>query len=113
MVPSRSRKTAGRSAEGSGRRHLRERRLQGEFDHRGPDGGHAAMIGGAAAKEAWAAIGLLLDDGDARSDRGGGIWVGRTGDGDHREGGGGGGGHGTGIGGGEEVGIGKGGGEIG
>src|SRR5258707_13700129 len=71
------------------------------------------MIGGAAAKEAGAAIGLLLDDGDARRDRGGAIGIGGTEDGDHREADGGGDVHGTGIVGEEEVGLGKEGGEIG
>src|SRR5260370_28673714 len=85
MVASRSRNTGGRGAEGSGRRHLRKRGLQRGFDHRWGDGGHAAMIGGTAAKEARAAIGLLLNDGDARRYRGGAFWIGGTEDGNNRE----------------------------
>src|SRR5260370_32507793 len=65
------------------------------------------MIGGAAAKEAWAAIGLLLDDGDARGDRGGAIGIGGTEDGDHRGADGGGDVHGAGIVAEEEVALGK------
>jgi hypothetical protein len=43
------------------------------------------MIGGAAAKEAGAAVGLLLDDGDARRDRGGAFGIGGTEDRDDRK----------------------------
>src|SRR5208337_2163351 len=80
MVASRSRKTTGRRALGSGRRHLREPGLQGGFDHCGGNLGHAAMIGGAAAQKAWAAVRLLLDDANAWSDRCCAIGVGGSGD---------------------------------
>jgi len=85
MVPSRSRKTAGRRVEGSGRRHLGEFCVKGRFDHGGSDGGHAAMIGGAAAEEAGAAVGLLLNDGEARGDGCGAFGIGGAENGDYWE----------------------------
>ena len=71
------------------------------------------MIGGAAAKEAGAAVGLLLNDGDARSDRGGAIGIGGAEDGDDREADGGGYVHRAGIVAEEEVSLGEQRGEIG
>src|SRR6516225_11229354 len=69
MVPSRSRNTAGLRTEGSGRGHLRSAGKQGGFDHRRRNGSHAAVVGGAAPQETWAAGRLLLDDRGARCDR--------------------------------------------
>src|SRR5580692_3446462 len=70
MVPSRSRKTAGRRSAGLGRAHLRggEPRLRGRRNMGGRNSRHAAMIGGAAAQETWAAVGLFLHYGAAWSD---------------------------------------------
>src|SRR5215472_2716442 len=78
MVPSRSRKTAGRSAWESGRSHLRsgETQASSRLDHGGGDGGHAAMIDWTAAKEAWAAMGLLPHDGIVIGDGSGAVGFG-------------------------------------
>src|SRR5579859_2822925 len=70
------------------------------------------MIGGAAAKEARAAVWLLLDDGEARGDRGGAFRIGGTEDGDDREADGGGDVHRAGIVAEEEVTLGEESGEI-
>ena len=101
MVPSRSRKTAGRrgvDAE-SDRTHLRGREpgAGGGFDSVRRDARHAAMIGGAAAQEAWTAVGLFLNDGAARGDRRGAVRIGGTKYGDHRQADGGGDVHRAGI----------------
>ena len=71
------------------------------------------MIGGAAAKEAGAAVGLLLNDGEARRDRGGAVGIGGTEDGDYRKADGGGDVHGAGIVAEEEMALGEKGGEVG
>src|ERR1700719_426472 len=70
MVPSRSRKTAGRRSAGLGRAHLRggEPRLRGRRNIEGRNSRHAAMIGGATAQETRAAVGFFLNDGAAWSD---------------------------------------------
>src|SRR6266481_906010 len=71
------------------------------------------MIGGAAAKEAGAAVGFLLDDGEARGNRGSAFGIGGTEDGDDREADGGGDVHPAGIVAEEEVALGEQSGEIG
>lgn len=90
-----------------------EPRIHRGLDHVGSDLFHAAMIGGTAAEEARAAIGLLLDDGKTWRDRGGAFGIGGTEDGDDRKADGGGYVHGAGIVAEEEVALGKKRGEIG
>src|ERR1700687_3092876 len=68
MVPSRSRKTAGRGAVESGTLHL-DGKKQGPdrgFHHVWCDSYHATMIGWTAPEKAWAAVRFFLDDRGAR-----------------------------------------------
>src|SRR5271163_1843659 len=69
MVPSRSRKTAGRGATASDSAHLQRRNpvAGGGFDHVWRHAGHAAVIGGAAAQKTGAAVGFVLNDAATRS----------------------------------------------
>ena len=82
---------------GLSRGHFRGAGEESGFDHWGSDGEHAAVIGGAAPEEARAAIGLLLDDGGAKSDRRGAVRIGGAEDGHDGEANGGGDVHGAGI----------------
>src|SRR3989442_5137576 len=80
MVPSRSRKTAGRSRDCSGtldpdRVQPRSRRSLHQV---GRDRGHAPMIGRAPAQKTWAAVWLLLNDTAAQRDGGRSKWIGGT-----------------------------------
>src|SRR5579859_7595184 len=87
MVPSRSRKTAGRNGALSARSHLRgaQPTARGSLDGFGDHAGHTAMIGGAAAQKTGAAIGLFLNHGASRSDGSGPIRVGWAENGHHRK----------------------------
>src|ERR1700730_10042717 len=78
MVPSRSRKTAGRSAAGLGKVHLRgtEPRLRGSCNVGRRNSCHTAMIGGASTQETRAAVRLFLNDGTARRDWGRAVRIG-------------------------------------
>src|SRR5258708_30141351 len=80
MVPSRSRKTAGRSRDCSDTLHpdRRQQRFCRSFYNIGSDRGHAPMISRAAAQKTWAAVRLLLNDAAARRDGGRSKWIGRT-----------------------------------
>src|SRR5260370_19058949 len=80
IVPSRSRKTAGRGRNCSGTPHP-DRRQPGAccgFDHVDGDCRHAPVIGGAAAKKTRAAIRLLLSDAAAWGDGSCSLWIGGT-----------------------------------
>src|SRR6266851_6277795 len=70
MVPSRSRKTAGRKRNCSGTLHLDrgQPRSCGNLHHAGGDRGHAPMISRTAAQKTWAAVWLLLNDAAAQRD---------------------------------------------
>src|SRR5580658_6549488 len=72
MVPSRSRKTAGRSALVSDRAHLHRRNpvTRGGFHGGGCDVGHATVIRRAAAEKTRTAVRLFLNDAAMRRDRG-------------------------------------------
>src|SRR5580692_1776368 len=87
MVPSRSRKTAGRSALVSDRTRLHRRNPlpRSGFDSFGRDASHAPMICGATAQKTWTAIGFFLNDAAPRRYRGGAEWIGRTEDGNDGE----------------------------
>src|SRR5882724_679749 len=115
MVPSRSRKTAGRGVLGSGRAHLGggQPGLGGGGDGCRRDAGHAAVIGGTAAQEAGAAVGFHLDDGAAGGDWSGALGVGGAKDSDDREANGGGYVHRAGVVADEEMALGEERGEIG
>src|SRR5208337_5238996 len=76
MVPSRSRKTAGLGAVGSGRRHLRKLRAHGGFYHFRRDCLHAAMVCGATPKETWTAVRFLLNQRRTRRDGSGALGIG-------------------------------------
>src|SRR5215471_7269503 len=71
MVPSRSRKTAGRGRTSSGRAHLRRGQPSGggQFNCGGGNTGHAAVVNGTAPKKTRAAMRLILNDGASRRDR--------------------------------------------
>src|SRR6266849_4987113 len=71
MVPSRSRKTAGRRELASARSHLRSGKpgARGSLDGLRHHAGHTAMVDGAPAQEAGTAIGFLLNQSAARSER--------------------------------------------
>src|SRR5208283_3278812 len=99
MVPSRSRKTAWRREVCSGTTHLQFYKpwFHGGSDHFRRDAFHAAMIGGAAAQEAGAAVRLFLHNGEARGDWSGAEWIGGAEDGDDWKPDGGGYVHGAGI----------------
>src|SRR5580692_841190 len=80
MVPSRSRKTAGRSECVSGRMHLQsfEPEVDCAGNHRWRNIVHTAVIRGATAQKTRAAVGFLLYDTLARSYGGGAIRVSRA-----------------------------------
>src|SRR6266699_7029078 len=87
MVPSRSRKTAGRNEDCSGTPHL-DRGQPGfcrGLHYVGGDCGHAPMIGRAAAEKTWAAVRLLLNNAAARRDGGRSVRIGGAKDGDDRQ----------------------------
>src|SRR6266436_694303 len=73
MVPSRSRKTAGRSSPESGTLHLNRGKPGPDrcFYHVRRDLCHAAMIRWATPEEAGTAVRFFLDDGAVRRDRSG------------------------------------------
>lgn len=87
MVPSRSRKTAGRRDAASARSHLRRTQPGAGrgFDGFGPHAGHATVVRRTAPQKAWAAIRLFLHHGASGSDRSGAMRIGRTKDGDNRQ----------------------------
>src|SRR5258707_9584746 len=80
MVPSRSRKTAGRSRDCSDTLHpdRRQQRFCRSFYNIGSDRGHAPMISRAAAQKTWAAVWLLLNDAAARRDGSRPKWISGT-----------------------------------
>src|SRR5580704_9506881 len=77
MVPSRSRKTAGRRALLSGRVHLQRRNpeARGGFYGFGSNASHTTVIRRAAAQKTRAAIGFFLNDAATRRDGCGAQWV--------------------------------------
>src|SRR5579859_8221 len=70
MVPSRSRKTAGRRGPDSGRTHLHARHpvTGGGFDRVWRDASHTPVIGRATAQKTGAAVWLFLNDAATRRD---------------------------------------------
>lgn len=72
MVPSRSRKTAGRNALVSDRTRLHRRNPlpSGRFDSVGRNARHAPVIRGAAAQKTWTAVWFFLNDAASRRYRG-------------------------------------------
>ena len=76
-------------------RHPVEAGEEGGFDQGWADGGHAAMIGGAATEEAGATVGLLLDEGGSGRDGSCAVRIGGAKDGDDGEADGGGDVHGS------------------
>src|SRR5258707_644277 len=85
MVPSRSRKTAGRRDAASARSHLRRAKPTACccFDDVRRDARHTAVVYRAASQKAWTAIWLFLHDGAARSDGRGAVWIARPKDRDN------------------------------
>src|SRR5258706_7960957 len=85
MVPSRSRKTAGRRDAASARGPLRgaEPATHGGFHRFRPHTCHTTVVGGATPQKTWTAIWLFLYHGAPRSDRGGTVRIRRTKDRDH------------------------------
>src|SRR5579872_1841264 len=80
MVPSRSRKTAERSALVSGRAHLHRRNpvACGGFDSLGSNVSHAAVIRGATAEKARATVWFFLNDAATRCHGCSAEWIGRS-----------------------------------
>src|SRR5580704_16083952 len=87
MVPSRSRKTAGRSGLVSGRTRLHRRNplSRGRFDRFGRDASHAPVIRRAAPQKTWAAVWFFLNNAATRRHGGGAEWIGWSKNGDDRQ----------------------------
>src|SRR5712664_219205 len=87
MVPSRSRKTAGRRVAASARRHLRRAKPtnRGCFDRFGTHACHATVVYWTAPQETRAAVRPFLHHGAPRSDRSGAVRIRRTEDRDNRQ----------------------------
>src|ERR1700730_3037574 len=99
MVPSRSRKTAGRRDTSSARGHLRGRKpaTRGCFDRFRSHTCHATVVNGATPQKTRTAVRLFLHHGAPRSDRSGAMRIRRTKDRNDRQADGGGDMHSTGI----------------
>src|SRR5260370_35030957 len=80
MVPSRSRKTAGRREAASARRHLRRAKPtnRGRFDRFRTHARHAKIINRTAPQETGAAVRLFLHHGASRSYRSGAVRIPRS-----------------------------------
>src|SRR6266853_1472602 len=80
MVPSRSRKTAGRRDVTSARSHLRGTKpaTRCRLDSLWLDAGHATVVDRAAPQKTRTAVRLFLYDGASGSNRGGAVRIGRT-----------------------------------